>query len=298
MNRDRVAGPPPSLSFVGAGRAASALAVAARSAGYEITAITSRTRHRAEALATMVGARAVPTPLAAVRLAEITVVAVPDGAIPGVAATVAACGAALDGRSLVHTAARLGPEALAAARLTGAAVGVLHPLQALTGSRGAALIAGSYFRVEAEGQLRQRLETLVAAMGGQLIAVSADARAAYHAAAVLAGNAPLTLLAAAERILQDAGVEQRTAHAALTALLLGAATNALSASPEAALTGPIARGDAAAVRAHLEALQSDPGARDLYISLAAETARLAGRDAAALGIQAPAPRQPLVRRVA
>ena len=298
MNRDRVVGPPPSLSFVGAGRAASALAVAARSAGYEIAAVTSRTSTRAEALASLLGARAVPTPLAAVRLAELTIVAVPDGSIPGVAATLAATGAALDGRSLVHTAARLGPEALAAARLTGAAVGVLHPLQALTGPRGAALIAGSYFRIEAEGRLRERLETLVAAVGGHVMAVPAEARAAYHAAAVLAGNAPLTLLAAAGRILEDAGIDARTAHAALAALLLGAASNAQSAPPDEALTGPIARGDAAAVRAHLEALQGDPAAADLYITLATATARLAGRDAAALGLDTAVRRQPLVRRVA
>lgn len=295
MNRDRVAGPPPSLSFVGAGRAASALAVAARSAGYEIAAVTSRTSKRAEALASLLGARAAPTPLAAVHLSDLTIIAVPDGAIPGVAATVAATGASLDGRSLVHTAARLGPEALAAARITGAAVGVLHPLQALTGPRGAALIAGSYFRVEADGRLRERLETLVAALGGQVMTVAADARAAYHAAAVLAGNAPLTLLAAAGRILEDAGVEARTAHAALAALLLGAASNAQSAPPDEALTGPIARGDAAAVRAHLEALQGDPAARDLYMTLATETARLAGRDAGALGLEMAAPRRPRIR---
>ena len=298
MNPDRVAGPPPSLSFVGAGRAASALAVGAASAGYEIAAVCSRSPERAGALATIVGARAVPTPFAAARAAEITFVVVPDGAIPGVAATLAANGAALAGRSLVHLAARLGPEALGAARLTGAGTGVLHPLQALAGPHGAALLAGSYFRVEAEGGLRDQLETLVAALGGHLLAIPPEARAAYHAAAVLAGNAPLTLLATAERILEGAGVDAGTAHAALAALLNGAASNTLSTRASDALTGPVVRGDTAAVRAHLEALQTDPAARDLYITMSIETAQLAGRNPADLGLAPPAVPERRIQRVA
>lgn len=298
MNSDLAAGRPPSLSFVGAGRAASALAVAASIAGYVVAAITGRSQERTQRLAELVGARVVPTALAAARAAEITVIAVPDQEVPGVAATIAASGAALPGRALVHTAARLGPEALAAARLTTATVGVVHPLQALAGPESASLLAGSYFRLDADPPLRARLETFVAALGGHVIAVPVEARAAYHAAAVLAGNAPLTLLATAERVLEAAGIDPATAHDALGMLLLGAAVNARRAGARTALTGPVARGDAGAVTAHLDSLQDDRAAVELYVTLARETARLAGRDLVELGL---APEQPAalpIRRVA
>jgi predicted short-subunit dehydrogenase-like oxidoreductase (DUF2520 family) len=298
VNSDRAAGSPSSLSFVGAGRAASALAVAARAAGYEIAAVTGRDPKRTRRLAELVGARVAGTALAAARAADVTVIAVPDQAVPGVAATLAASGMPLRGRALVHTAARLGPEALAAARLTTADIGVLHPLQALSGPASAALLHSSYFRVEAEPPLRVRLETLVAALGGHVIAVPADARAVYHAAAVLAGNAPVTLLAAAEQVLASAGVDRVAAHDALGTLLAGAAANALQAGARTALTGPVARGDAAAIAAHLHSLRDDPAAYQLYLTLARETARLAGQDPVALGVDRDDTAAPVIRRVA
>jgi len=201
-----------------------------------------------------------------------------------VGATIAAGGLALRGRGLVHIAARFGTEPLVAARITGAAVGVLHPLQALAGPASAPLLRGSSFRVEADAPLRPTLLGLVDALRGHVLDVPADARTLYHAAAVLAGNAPLALLAAAEQLLVDAGLEARTAHTALAALLHGAATNALESGAQAALTGPVARGDAATVRAHVEALLPHPDALALYLAAGRETARLAGRDPQAAGL--------------
>ncbi|MGH7687093.1 MAG: Rossmann-like and DUF2520 domain-containing protein [Candidatus Dormibacteria bacterium] len=287
----------PTLSFIGAGRAASALAVATRDAGYDIAAVFSRQREHADRLSELVGADAVSSAFKAVTAADITIVAVPDEAVPGVGATLAANGAVLAGRALVHTAARLSAGALAAARLTGIATGVLHPLQALTGPESADLLRGAAFRVDAHGHLHDELEALVGALGGHVISIPPDALDAYHAAAVLAGNAPLALLAAAERVLEGVGLDADSAHAALAALLHGAATNAMRVAPADALTGPVVRGDASAIAAHLGALSGDAAVLELYRTLARETARLAGRDVAALGIEPPAQPSPS-RRVA
>ena len=298
MNRDNAATAPPTLSFIGTGRATSALSVAAQRAGYEVVAIYGRNQESARQLGKTLGARVVPGPLAAASAADLTIIAVPDSAVRGVAAPLAASGAALAGRGLVHTAAMLSADALAAARLTGVATGVVHPLQALAGAESAALLRGSYFRLEAQGRLRRQLEAFVVALGAHVINVPVAARTAYHAAAVLAGNAPLALLARAQSVLEAAGVDPAEAHAALAALLHGAATNAMRSGARAALTGPVARGDAAAIAAHLDALEADPGARDLYAAVALETAELAGRDPVDLGLVErggdPAP----IRRVA
>ena len=101
----------PRVAVVGAGRAGSALAVALQRAGYAITAVASRNPASASFLAARCGARPVGSPLAAVRAADITLLTVPDGALPGVAATIASSGAALRGRGVVHTAARLSARA-------------------------------------------------------------------------------------------------------------------------------------------------------------------------------------------
>ena len=100
--------------------------------------------------------------------------------------------------------------------------------------------------------------------------------ALYHAAAVLAGNAPLALLAEATTLLERRASAPPTAHAALAALLEGAAHNARRAGPAAALTGPVARGDTDAIAAHLDALAPYPEARDLYLHLTRAMESLVG----------------------
>ncbi len=257
----------PTLAIIGAGRAGSALAIAAFDAGYRVAAVASRRGEMAARLAGTVGARAVATPLAAVVSADVTLLAVPDGAISTVAASIAASGVALHGRGVVHLGARFGPEIIASLRVSGAEVGVLHPLQALAGPDSASLLEGAFFRVDAPGLLRQRLLSLVAALRATPLEIDPGAAALYHAAAVLAGNAPLALLAEATRLLESAGVNPDTAHAALAALLEGAAHNARRAGPAAALTGPVARGDQDAIAAHLDALAAHPDARELYLTL-------------------------------
>ncbi len=259
--------PRPSLAIIGAGRAGSALAIAAQEAGYVVAAVASRRGEVARRLADTVGAEAVPTPLAAVASADLTLLAVPDGAITSVAAAIAVSGVALGGRGVVHLGARFGPGVIASLRTAGADVGVLHPLQALAGPESASLLDGAFFRVDATGVLRARLLAFVAALGARPLEVDPVQAPLYHAAAVLAGNAPLALLAEATRLLEAAGVSRADAHQALAALLEGAARNARRGGPAAALTGPVARGDSDAITAHLEALAAYPEARDLYLHL-------------------------------
>jgi predicted short-subunit dehydrogenase-like oxidoreductase (DUF2520 family) len=277
----------PSLAIVGAGRAGSALAIAAHEAGYRVAAVASRRGEMARLLADTVGARAVGTPLEAVASADLTLLAVPDGAIVSVAAAIAASGRSFRGRGVVHLGARFGPGVIASSRVAGAQVGVLHPLQALAGPASAGLLAGASFRIDATGILRERLLDFVAALGARPLEIDPSQASLYHAAAVLAGNAPLALLEEATRLLEAAGVGRAQAHDALAALLEGAARNARRAAPAAALTGPVARGDTDAITAHLEALAPYPEARDLYLHLtrAMESLVARGTDQAPSDVQ-------------
>jgi predicted short-subunit dehydrogenase-like oxidoreductase (DUF2520 family) len=110
---------------------------------------------------------------------------------------------------------------------------------------------------------------------------------------VLAGNAPLVLLAQATSLLEEAGVDRADAHRALSALLAGAASNAVQGGAAGALTGPVVRGDAATVARHLDVLTADPSARELYRRLSLEALALAGpegRETVADALAAAAPR--------
>jgi predicted short-subunit dehydrogenase-like oxidoreductase (DUF2520 family) len=266
----------PSISVVGAGRAGAAMATALRGAGYTISVVCSRHRAHAEELARRLGAGVAPTPLAAARAADITILAVPDPAIVAIAASLAASGAALPGRGVVHLSANRGLEVLAALRSTAAAVGCLHPLQALAGKASASLLRGSLMAIEADARLVPAIGAMVDDLGGRAVILPAGARGLYHAAAVLAGNAPLALLAVASRLLVEAGVDPGDAEVGLASLMRGALANAARFGARAALTGPVARGDAATVALHLRALDGRPETQALYRSLARATVTLAG----------------------
>ena len=280
------------LAIVGAGRAGSALAVALAARGYRIAAVASRDPRRAGVLAGRVGAAVAATPVAAMRAADVTLVAVPDAEIVRVAAAVGASGAALGGRGAVHLCASRGPEALAALRGTGAAVGAVHPLQALAGERSAPLLEGSLMAVEADPPLDAVLQRLAADLGCRPVTIAPGARPLYHAAAVLAANGPLALLDAGAELLSAAGVAAgragevpfsadppvALAEAGLIALMRGALANAERAGVRAALTGPITRGDGVTIAAHLTALGRRPEVARLYRAIGRATLHLAGEE--------------------
>jgi predicted short-subunit dehydrogenase-like oxidoreductase (DUF2520 family) len=269
---------PATIAIVGAGRAGGALAAALAVAGRPVVAIASRDPGRAGVLAARVGARPAPTALAAIRAADLTFLTVPDAALIAVAASVAATGAALRGHGVAHCSATLDLDALAALRVTGAAVGSLHPLQALAGVESAPLLRGALMAIDADPALRSPLRRIVLDLGGRPIELRRGSRAPYHAAAVLAGNAPLALLAAAAELLVAAGLEPATAEEGLISLMEGALANARRVGPRAALTGPVVRGDTATIASHLAALGERPDTEALYRALTQAILHLAGEE--------------------
>jgi predicted short-subunit dehydrogenase-like oxidoreductase (DUF2520 family) len=176
----------------------------------------------------------------------------------------------------VHCSGAHPANALAAARQVAASVGAVHPLQALTADSSPRVLCGTFFSVDADAGLRPTLERMVHDLGGIPFAAPSGDRALYHAAAVLAGNAPLALLARAAGLLETAGVDREIATEALATLLEGAAGNVRRLGAQAALTGPVVRDDADTVARHLNALRNDHAARRLYLLLARDTLALAG----------------------
>ncbi len=116
------------------------------------------------------------------------------------------------------------------------------------------------------------------AIGARPVAIDASAKAVYHAASVFASNYLVTVMDAALRAYRAAGIEDSVARQLAAPLATETLANVLRIGPEAALTGPIARGDMATVarqRAALDAWDGDSGT--LYGALAEATVALAAR---------------------
>ena len=147
----------------------------------------------------------------------------------------------------------------------------LHPVMTFTGtSVDLGRLGGATFGVTAPEQLRPVAEALVVEIGAEPVWVDEDSRALYHAALAHGANHLVTLVAQACDLLAASGVED---PGRALGPLLGAALDNVLRSGDAALTGPVARGDAGTVAVHVRALAAaDPAVLATYRALARATA--------------------------
>ncbi|MFZ5850976.1 MAG: Rossmann-like and DUF2520 domain-containing protein, partial [Actinomycetota bacterium] len=241
-----------------------------------VSAVSAASRQRAAALLSDVPVRPVPDVVAA---ADLALLAVPDDVLPGLVAGLAATGAVRPGQLVAHPSGRYGADVLAPALRAGALPLALHPAMTFTGtSVDLTRLRGAAFGVTAPDPLRPIAEALVLEMGGEPVWVPETSRALYHAALAAGANHLVTLVAQARDLLAAAGVAD---PARLLGPLLAAALDNALHQGDAALTGPVARGDAGTVAAHLDALAGAyPEAVPAYVALArltADRALAAGR---------------------
>ncbi len=268
-------------AVIGPGRVGTALGMALDAAGYHVVAVAGRRSQRVRDFVARVPSAAAVSPTEAVRRAQLVVLAVPDDALAGVVAAVAAGGSVGAGRRVVHVAGGHGTAVLAAVRDAGAAVAACHPAQTFPDAdAGLAALPGTAWAVTADPPDRSWAYALVTDLGGRPVLVADEARALYPAALAVGATATATVVAIARELLYAAGVGDPTAPPPPPAR--AAAANAAAAGP-AAITGPVRRGDAATVAAHLAAVRAAvPDAADAYrdlARLALVQARRAGLDA-------------------
>jgi len=211
---------------------------------------------------------------------DLLLLALPDAALPAAAAVLARRPQAA---VALHTSGSLDASALEPLRATGSAVGSLHPLKAFPEPLPDPSEArGVFFAVDGDPAARELAWRLAAAWGGVPGDVPAAARPLYHFAATLAAGGTVTLLAVAAEVASRLDLPQAVAQAVVRGYLelargaLAAAARTLDAgrSPAAAITGPVARGDAEAFRRQIEALRaSAPDKIPLARVLARETLR-------------------------
>jgi predicted short-subunit dehydrogenase-like oxidoreductase (DUF2520 family) len=175
---------------------------------------------------------------------------------------------------LVHTAGGV-PSSRIAQGAAGAAM--LHPLVAFAGST--PTLRQAVFGIEGDAVGRQTARRLCDKLGGRALELDAAQLPTYHAAAVLASNNVLGLVAHARALLASLGLDDRDAMRGLSSLFSAVAANLASLGLPDALTGPIARGDVATVESHLDALASHPDADAAYRATAPALVELARQKA-------------------
>ena len=303
MSEFGVTGTPParlSVGLVSAGRVGTAIGAALELRGHVVSAVVARSERSRDLAARRLPEARIAAPVAVAAASELLILAVPDSALPGVVAELAAADAFRPGHIVVHVAGAVGAEVLTPAADAGAVVVAAHPAMTFTGGESDIdRMEGCSWALTSPDEVGLVVgQMLVMETGGLPVTVAEAHRALYHAALAHGANHLVTLvndaaeaLAASFAVLPGGGVEgdpdgmlgsdaEALARRTLGPLLRAALDNVL-ASGDAALTGPVMRGDAVTVSRHLDALEDvDAGIAAGYRALALRTADRcgAGRD--------------------
>lgn len=241
------------IGFIGVGRVASALSLALAGRGLRVEALASRDTPRAQALADRLSGCLVLEPQALAQRCELIFVTTPDDAI----ATQVQALRWRQGQALLHCSGACGLDVLAAAQREGAQIGAFHPLQIFSdGAAAAERLPGSSVAIEApDERLRTQLEQLALRLQMKPLLLPEGGRALYHAGAGYAASFVLLMLAEACAAWRELGFSETQALDALLPLAHGSLDAAAQRGVSAALSGPLVRGDAGVVDAHLRAMQ-------------------------------------------
>ncbi len=248
-------------AIVGVGRVGGSFGSALESVGWPVAMVH---HEEAASIAQVLASSerwSVPEGVAVPDEADLVLLCVPDASVSRVAAELPAS----DRSVVVHCCGILDLDVLGGHGRTAS----IHPLVSLPDPEvGASRLRGAWFAVAGDDEVR----SIVAVLGGTALEVAPQQRVSYHAAAVVASNHLVALLAHTQRIAAHAGVPLE----AYLDLVRGTVENVAVAGVEGALTGPVARGDWATVKAHLDAL--GPAETDEYLAGMVATASLAGRE--------------------
>lgn len=287
------------VGIVSAGRVGSALGAALERAGhvvFGVVAVSDASVHRARTR--LPDAEILPAEQVAAR-SELLLLAVPDAELPALVAGLAAAGAVRPGTIVAHTSGANGVAVLAPLTERGALPLAIHPAMTFTGhDEDVARLANACFGITAADEVGFAIaQSLVIEMGGEPVRVTEEHRRLYHAALAHGSNHLVTVVLDAVEALRAAlsgpgllgqqAVDDQPgglAERLLAPLASAALDNALRRG-QSALTGPVARGDAGAVAAHLDALEAaDPRIAEVYRALSLRTAQRARSDSALLDL--------------
>ena len=261
---------PLTVGVVGAGRVGAVLAAALRSAGHDVVAAAGESDASRARIAALLPGVPATKPSDAARRSDLLLLTVPDDMLPNVVAMLSASGAIHAGQVVAHTSGRHGLAVLAPAAAVGARTIALHPAMTFTGTDvDLPRLTGCVFGVTAPPAERALAESLVTDLGGRTTWVADELRTLYHAGLAHGANHLVTLVSEAMELLGASGVDDPAAT--LRPLLTAALDNALGAG-DAALTGPIVRGDVETVRAHLADIRvTAPHTVPSYVAMARAT---------------------------
>ncbi len=258
------------VTLVGSGNLAHAVATLLPRVGYEIVEIVTRSdSQKAKALARAVGTSS--TTVTRTRwTGEIIWFAVSDGAIRGLASTLAKR-TNWEGKIAIHSSGALSSQDLSPLRRRGAHTASAHPMMTFVPGETPEM-SGVVWAVEGDPVAVKSARRIVQALGGRALKIDSKYKPLYHAFGAFLSPLLVVHLTTASELAIKAGIPRRDLTGLMAPIVERTLANLFAniSHPDGAgkaFSGPLIRGDVETIRTHLRSLRPIPAARNLYVAL-------------------------------
>ena len=269
------------LNIIGSGRVGRACGrMWAQARVFEIRDVLTRSRESAAEGVKFIGAGRAVGHLDEMRDADVWMIATRDDAIVPSAVTLAASGKITPDDIVFHMSGATPSGELKPVKACGALVASVHPIKTFTDARLAVqTFPGTFCGAEGDAGALAVLKPAFEKVGAKVFEITPELKPVYHAGGVFACNYLVTLIEAALQAHEKAGIPRQASLKALEPMVRETVDAIFEKGPEKALTGPISRGDVAAVTRQLEVVREwDPAIGELYRGLGLIAVALAEAD--------------------
>lgn len=254
----------PTISFIGAGKVATALGIYLKQKGFEVSGYASQNAASAERAAIITKSKAFANLSELLENSNVIWITTPDDKIESVAKQIASTPISnVNEKLIVHASGVHTAKILSSAREKGYQTAAAHPLLAFSNSEDAAqMLNEAWFAVEETSPI---ISNILHKCGNNKFNIEGNKKTLYHAAACVLSNYMVTLMDASQQMLAHTGLSKEDATSATMPLLESVVKNMQGKSSKDALTGPIKRGDATTVSMHISSLHEEmPEMVELY----------------------------------
>lgn len=258
------------LNIIGSGRVGRACGrLWAQARVFEIQDVLTRSRESAAEGVKFIGAGHAVGHLREMRDADVWMIATRDDAIVPSAVTLAASGNITPDDVVFHVSGATPSGDLKPVRERGALIASVHPIKTFSDAEAAVQsFKGTFCSAEGDAGALAVLKPAFEKIGARVFDIDPKLKPVYHAGGVLACNYLVALTEAALRAHERAGIPRAASLTALEPMVRETVDAIFEKGPGRALTGPISRGDVAAVRRQLAMVRDwDAGIGELYRGL-------------------------------
>ncbi len=260
--------------FIGAGKVGVSLGKYFQTHGIEVVGYYSATPAHAQEAADFVQTKRYDSPEELAQDCDALFLTVPDARITEVWKNLPSY--AVKGKLICHCSGALPSDtAFPGIEEAGAFGYSVHPLFAVSDKyHSYRELSDVFFCVEGDSTRLDEVKALLEQCGNPYQVIDSAAKVRYHAAAAVASNHVVALVAESLGLLETCGFTREGALHALRPILLGNMSHLAESGPVKSLTGPVERCDTGTVSKHLDAMPSEED-RELYTLLSRKLVEVA-----------------------